>query len=502
MDGLFGGLAQLGERLAGSQKVAGSSPVSSTRQAVGPTQDGFAFSQFCPSCMLPDYGLLAPRCNWLRSNSLTRLLTATSIDSSFIKNDLAGSVRRLLDSHRESVQCSLPLLKLLPSMVDFQQYRLKRFLIAILLGMLMVEQAAAAPNWWDRLWGEDSNALKDDAELTEVCQLTDEQGPWMIMALAFRGPSAIDDASQTVRELRQKHKLAAYIHQKTYDFSDSFVGRGVDRFGNPRRMRHQQNTSFEEVAILIGNYASVDDPQAQRDLNKIKSLTLNSIQKEDKKKSRSFAELRRIHNEILKKENANPGGVMKLAFITTNPILPEEYFRPQGVDRFVAQLNDNIEHSLLECPREFTVKVATFTGLAAVHPKHIEEIETKGMKSSRLEKGAIKAHRLTIALRAKGYEAYQFHDRKQSIVTVGSFAQPEKVDQEGRFVYTSEVQDLLQRFSAKRQGSISGVQHPGLQTGILPETLLGIPFDIQPVLIPVPQRSVSSDFAQRSFSAP
>ncbi len=165
-------------------------------------------------------------------------------------------------------------------------------------------------------------------------------------------------------------------------------------------------------------------------------------------------------------------------------------------------MNDDIEPSLLECPGEFTVKVATFTGLAVVHPKHIKEIETKGMKSSRLEKGAIKAHRLTIALRAKGYEAYQFHDRKQSIVTVGGFAQPEKVDQEGRFVCTPEVQDLLQRFSAKRQGSTSGVQHPGLQTGILPETLLGIPFDIQPVLIPVPQRSVSSDFAQRSFSAP
>ena len=83
---------------------------------------------------------------------------------------------------------------------------------------------------------------------------------------------------------------------------------------------------------------------------------------------------------------------------------------------------------------------------------------------------------------------------------MGSFSQAEQVNEEGRVVYTPEVQELLQRFSAKRQGTSPDLQHPGLQTGILPETLLGIPFDIKPVLISVPQRSVSSDFAQRTLS--
>lgn len=388
-------------------------------------------------------------------------------------------------------------------MLDMPPSIWKRISFLLLLGTLFIEQAAAAPGWWDRLWADDPEGVKQPhADESATHYLTDEQGPWMIMALSFRGPTATKDATQTVAELRKKHKLTAYLHQETYDFSKSFVGRGVDRFGNPRRMRHQSNNSFEEVAVLIGNYTSVDDPKAQRDLKKIKKLDLSSLADEDKKESRSFAELRKVHNQLLKKDKSNAGGAMKLAFITTNPLLPEEYFRPQGVDRFVAQLNEDIEHSLLDCPETFTVKVATFTGLAAVHPKHIKEIETKGMQSSRLEKGAIKAHRLTIALRAKGYEAYQFHDRKQSIVTVGSFSQAEQVNEEGRVAYTPEVQELLQRFSAKRQGTSSDIQHPGLQTGILPETLLGIPFDIKPVLISVPQRSVSSDFAQRTLSNP
>jgi len=40
---------------------------------------------------------------------------------------------------------------------------------------------------------------------------------------------------------------------------------------------------------------------------------------------------------------------------------------------------------------------------------------------SELEAAAEKAHRLAKALRMKGYDAYEFHDRYASIVTVGSF---------------------------------------------------------------------------------
>ena len=40
-------------------------------------------------------------------------------------------------------------------------------------------------------------------------------------------------------------------------------------------------------------------------------------------------------------------------------------------------------------------------------------------------KGQYKAHKMTVALRAKGYEAYEFHDRYASIVTVGSYDRPD-----------------------------------------------------------------------------
>ncbi len=111
---------------------------------------------------------------------------------------------------------------------------LRLALLSISLGVLGAESTFAAPPWWNRLWGE-GNSQTDNAKIEAAYRLSDEQGPWMIMALSFRGPTAVDDALQTAQELRKKHKLNAYMHQQSYDFSDSFVGRGVDRFGNPRR---------------------------------------------------------------------------------------------------------------------------------------------------------------------------------------------------------------------------------------------------------------------------
>jgi hypothetical protein len=359
------------------------------------------------------------------------------------------------------------------------------------------QPVTAAPPWLDWIrWQQ------VEAEADKSYALTQEHGPWMIMAISFRGPDAQKEATQLVFELRKRHKLEAYTHLENYDFSESFIGRGVDRFGNPRRMRHQQNDKFQEVAILVGNYSSVDDPQSQLDLKKIKSLTLEALKSKSGKTSRSLAELRRLHNEMLNKGGKNGGaGPMKLAFITTNPLLPDEYFRPQGVDRFVARLNEGVKHSLLKCPGKYTVKVATFTGLVTVNPTNIKKIEKKDLTSSRLEEGAIKAHRLTVALRAKGYEAYQFHDRRQSIVTVGYFDRPPEKAPGGQMVYNPQVRDLIQRFCAKqRKLELAGVQHPGLQSGIVPEKLLDIPFDVHPTLIPVPQRSLSSDFARRTLS--
>ena len=50
-----------------------------------------------------------------------------------------------------------------------------------------------------------------------------------------------------------------------------------------------------------------------------------------------------------------------------------------------------------------------------------ETIAPRSSGRSKLEEAAYNAHLLVVALRKQGVEAYEFHDRHESLVTIGSF---------------------------------------------------------------------------------
>src|SRR5258708_3301900 len=72
---------------------------------------------------------------------------------------------------------------------------------------------------------------KVDGDPKKDYPLTENNGPWMIMASTFSGDGAETQARELVQELRSKFKLPAYLYQKKFDFSKSVEGRGVDRYG-------------------------------------------------------------------------------------------------------------------------------------------------------------------------------------------------------------------------------------------------------------------------------
>ena len=177
------------------------------------------------------------------------------------------------------------------------------------------------------------------------------------------------------------------------------------------------------------------------------------------------------------------------AFITTNPLLPPDYFVPKnGIDPLVLQMNKNAEFSLLDCPGKFTVQVATFKGQVIIKQDEIKEIENgnREMKSE-LADAADKANRLAKALRMKGYDAYEFHDRFASIVTVGSFNSVGTPARMERSRSIRKFDKIMKTFGAQP------VAVPGQTTPITPlKTLVGIPFDIQPIPVRAPRRSIST----------
>jgi hypothetical protein len=151
-------------------------------------------------------------------------------------------------------------------------------------------------------------------------------------------------------------------------------------------------------------------------------------------------------------------------------------------------MNSGVPHSLLDCAGPYTVKVATFTGHAVILDKKRQDAIDRGqMPKSFLEEAAKNAHVLTEALRKKGYEAYEFHDRNSSIVTVGSFSTVGSKRQDGKIEINPQVHSIMKRFGAEAK------VEPGKAAQVgEPKKLAGIPFDVQPVPVEVPQMGIGS----------
>ncbi len=384
-------------------------------------------------------------------------------------------------------------------------------LLPVALPLALAPSTAAAQFPWRRMGL--FRRIKTDPN--SAFPLTENNGPWMIMAATFAGDGAEGQVRDLIHELRSEFKLEAYSYRMSFNYQQTPSRQGgEDRYGRPSRQRYLRK-DIKEFAVLVGNYPAIDDPQARKDLWKIKAMKPKNLQPEELKKAGktktyqqlvSFRLMQKTqdHSELQKQlikqygRNKRGGakvlainhtkqlGLMGSAFITRNPRRSRDYdLAVSTVDKFVYDMNKGVEFSLLDCPGKYTVKVATFKGSALVNQQHVRAVQQgdKQLKS-RLEQAAMSAHELTVALRELGYDAYEFHDRYSSLVTIGGFDSVGTRRQDGSIQIDPKIQGVLQKFKAKRQ----------LQGGLKVETLVGIPLDVQPVVFGVPRRSISADY--------
>ncbi len=393
---------------------------------------------------------------------------------------------------------------------------MKRVLVPVLACMASVAWTApaAAQGPWNpaRLF-----AKKVEADPNKDYRLRSEHGPWMIMAATFSAAEEAEmsaaeaQARELVLELRREHNLPAYIYHITFDHSKDVALDATGPARRLRRVRYQRGNRTREIAVLVGNYPTVDHPRAQQDLKYIKylypkSLSIPQLAKRGRKTYQQLAAYRLaqaqvdpdklrqdlasrlgIKSPFFVRNNRRAMGPMGSAFLTKNPLLPDEPIQEHLIDEFVYRLNKNVPHSLLKCPGKYTVRVATFSGSSTVDPQKIKQVmEGKAQLKSRLVQAAEMAHRLTEALRAKGYHAYEFHDRYRSIVTVGGFQSIGRELSDGKIELNPEVLQVIRKFAATRAPDGK----------IVPRTLLGIPFDVQPIPIRVPRYSPAVDYGR------
>lgn len=380
---------------------------------------------------------------------------------------------------------------------------------------------AAAEPFWRQVMPRKRVAADPNADYT----LAETNGPWLIMAASFSGEQGEGEARQLVGELRQKFNLPAFYYAMTFQLEDERPGRGLDDYGAPIRRRYQRGAKAVDHAVLVGEFPSIDDPDAQTLLERVKTLEPSS---------ESLIAVREFHRSINQRLGVEPNrGPMGHAFLTRNPLMPKEYFAPPGVDKDIAEWNKGLEHSLLHCPGKFTIKVATFRGrtqLKAANDGVADELGARRANDDDpLVRAGENAHHLTIALRSKGWQAYEFHDRHESCVCVGSFDEMQRAP-DGRLLAASrDAQIIVDTFGAstpsvgferpaykemgvneatitkvemkeqliKRQFNSQFANVGQTAEGFHPKRFVGLPFDIQPVPIEAPKQSISSVYARQ-----
>jgi hypothetical protein len=355
--------------------------------------------------------------------------------------------------------------------------------------------------------------------------LTQEHGPWLIMATSFDGAEGEQEARDLVLDLRQNHNLPAFYYAMRFQLDDERPGRGLDAYGGPIKRRYRRGNEVLQHAVLVGEFPSIDDVQAQDLLDQVKVMRPQSLEVGDgESTAQSLASVRQFYQHVKAKAGKQVvKGPMGHAFLTRNPLLPKEYFAPQGVDPEIAKWNRGLDHSLLNCPGKYSIRVATFRGKTTLQEKNEEPVTSlrtrKAKEDDPLVVAGEKAHFLTVALRSRGWEAYEMHDRHESYVTVGSFDSGGKLP-DGRVVLDDRnAQIIINTFGAASPGNV--FNRPSAQDtmreeqtkqqfkqmfsngfgqiaeGFHPKRFAGIPFDIHPLAVEVPRESISAAYAHR-----
>ncbi|MGE0759516.1 MAG: hypothetical protein AB7O38_21035, partial [Pirellulaceae bacterium] len=308
-------------------------------------------------------------------------------------------------------------------------------------------------------------------------------------------------ARDLVLELRSRYKLPAFTHKQVFDFTQTSPGHlrsdalktedptSLHREEAWQWLRYANATRYEGVAVLIGHFRSVDDPDLDKTLAKVKVLQPECLKGPGASRNDIWGALRETKRRV-SVGAARARGPLGAAFVTRNPLLPAEFFAPNGVDDFVARLNSGVKYSLLDNPGKYTVRVATFRGTTTINQREIRNAESFKV-SNKLEIAADKSHRLTLALREKGVEAYEFHDRNESIVTVGSFESEGEQQPDGAVLYAPDVLKVVQQYQAI-QRTLPGQRGAAME----PRRFDGISLDVQPKPMAVPKRSVAADYAR------
>lgn len=331
---------------------------------------------------------------------------------------------------------------------------------------------------------------KVEADPKKTYTVSETNGPWMIMVTVCRGNTAMEQAQALVLELRKSQQLHAYVHEKVSDYSKSWEGNHYSKSGQPDRWKYIHGEKIREVAVLVGDFGSFEDPNATKTLKQIKEFVPQTQLGSKDAGSDSLVMIEKFRKA---RDTHFKRGPLAGAFLCTNPLLPKEYFQNATLSKLVIEMNRDTPHSLLNCPGKYSVKVATFSGSTLIDQKKIKAVTSGARLNSKLAEAGDKAMLLAEQLRKEGYEAYEFHDEHESIVCVGSFdyVAGEKNPEDGKQQINPAVYRIMEEFKAKPAANGTGMHPKSYVFTISKDEKLKASCDLQPIPVQVPKQTVS-----------
>jgi hypothetical protein len=347
--------------------------------------------------------------------------------------------------------------------------------------------------------------------------LTPKHGPWMVMVTSFRnirdrdlktdGLTAEEAAAELVYELRNAGIPA-------YAYSQDAIKGEIDVTNRLGREDHRIYAAQRDmICVLAGNYESIEDKVGQKTLAYIKRFQPKFLK--DPK------------NGAILRPDAAQRGPLAGAFMTINPLLKPDEVVQRHVDKETKYLNSGIQYPLVKNPHKYTVRVATFEGKSATPlgnssfrgRESLFDAKLRNPMGLNLDRAGVDAANLAAFLRTtkaklKGQfgnsgidEAYVFHDKFQSIVTIGGFDSPDdpRIRMIARYYGPKLVPDtsLLSatKFTPEARASVTDEELDRLPKIITTHTEQLLPdnadpnalplqiwtFDTEPKVIPVPQ---------------
>ncbi len=357
-------------------------------------------------------------------------------------------------------------------------------------------------------------------------QLTKRHGPWMIMVASFKEPFKERKTDVGMTPEKAAHELVYELRKMgipAYVYSQDQVKEQVDSTDRLGRARTRTfNAKQKNYCVLAGNYDSHDESTKG---GKVAKDTLAWIESKFKPDFLTVPDANFERAGAAAKSNVRKlksGGILRVtpgklrqgegplagAFLTLNPLLTIEEIQAKKKDPLLVKLNSGDDISLYNNAGKYTLVIASFYGknsqaqVGMMGLANFRAAQKSFKAGSKLDQAAQDAWELATLIRQgyfvldddpaqqpkrQAFEAWVWHDRFRSVVTVGSF---DRVDDpriaKFREAFGAKIKEHAQTkkpFLAAEQLTIP----PILKGNQLPERAWI--FDPNPQLVEVPRVS-------------